>query len=646
MLRLERLDSDLPRLKPGSPAAYATAVALVGVSLVLRLWLARWVIEAPLMLFLPAIIAAAFIGGAAAGLLAVALSAAAAWWFLLSDDQLLVHVNSLALFVLVGLIVVVAIGALRRALSSVKRLNRTLISSEDRFRRMIESAPDAMVIADSGGRIALVNARTESLFGYRREELVGQPIEILISKPAAEGHRQHMAAYMARPTARPMGGALDLHGRRKDGTEVPVEISLSPLQTEDGMMVSSAIRDISQRRRIERELAKARQDEQAASRAKSDFLSSMSHELRTPLNAVIGFAQILEMEGNDALTARQREYLDYIRSGGEHLLKLVNEVLDLSKIEAGRLNLAIEPINAFDALEQIHQTMLPIADKAGIRFDLLLPEAIADVKADRLRLHQVLLNLVSNAIKYNRPDGRVTLTAHAASADRIEFVVTDTGLGISPERQKELFQPFQRLGAEHSAVEGTGLGLSLSRRLVEAMGGTIGLTSELGRGSRVWFELPGEAGTRRTGHSAAAAPAALPGPPTRTYSLLHIDDNPISIRLMESILRTLPQVEMMSAGTPQLGLEIAKAHRPDIILLDLHLPEMDGFQVLAKLKEMAETRDIPVLALTASAYPGDVKRGLTAGFFRYLTKPIDIKALFTAIDEALAQSSERRSAAG
>jgi protein-histidine pros-kinase len=646
MLPLERLDFDFPRLKPGSPAAYLMAVALVGVSLLLRLWLARWVDEAPLMLFLPAIIAAAFIGGAAAGLLAVALSAGAAWWFLLSDGQLLVHINSLALFVLVGFIIAVAIGALRRALSSVKRLNRTLSSSEERFRRMIESAPDAMVIADEKGRIALVNAQAETLFGYQRDELVGQPVEILIPKPAAAGHRAHMAAYMGRPTARPMGGALDLQARRKDGAEIPVEISLSPLQTESGMMVSSAIRDISQRRRIEHELVRARQEEQAASRAKSDFLSSMSHELRTPLNAVIGFAQILEMEGKDALTARQREYLDYIRGGGEHLLKLVNEVLDLSKIEAGRLNLAIEPVNVFDALEQIHQTMLPLADKAGIRFDLLPPEEIADVKADRLRLHQVLLNLVSNAIKYNRPGGRVALTARAAAGDRIEFVVTDTGLGISPERQKNLFQPFQRLGAEHSSVEGTGLGLSLSRRLVEAMGGAIGLTSELGQGSRVWFELPAEAGTRRTGHSAAAAPVVLPGPRTRTYSLLHIDDNPISIRLMESIIRTLPQVKMMSAGTPQLGLEIAKAHRPDIILLDLHLPEMDGFQVLAKLKEMPETRDIPVLALTASAYPGDVKRGLTAGFFRYLTKPIDIKALFTAIDEALIESSDQRSATG
>jgi PAS domain S-box-containing protein len=646
MLPLERLDHNFPRLKPGSPAAYATAVALVGVSLLLRLWLARWVAEAPLMLFLPAIIAAAFLGGGGAGLLAVALSAAAAWWFLLSDESFLVHLNSLALFVLVGVINVVAIGALRRAVSKVKRLNRTLTSSEERFRRMIESAPDAMVIADEQGRIALVNAQAEKLFGYQRNELIGQSVELLIPRPVAQGHRAHMAAYMARPTARPMGGALDLHGRRKDGTEIPVEISLSPLQTENGMMVSSAIRDISQRRRIEHELARARQEEQAASRAKSDFLSSMSHELRTPLNAVIGFAQILEMEGADILTARQREYLDYIRSGGEHLLKLVNEVLDLSKIEAGRLNLAVEPINVFDALEQIHQTMVPIADKAGIRFDLLLPEEIADVKADRLRLHQVLLNLVSNAIKYNRPGGRVAVTARAAADDRIEFVVTDTGLGISPQRQKDLFQPFQRLGAEHSAIEGTGLGLSLSRRLVEAMGGTIGLTSEPGQGSRVWFELPSEPGTQRTSHSAAAAPAVLPGAQARTYSLLHIDDNPISIRLMESIIRTLPQVRMMSAGTPQLGLEIAKAHRPDIILLDLHLPEMDGFQVLAKLKEMAETRDIPVLALTASAYPGDIKRGLTAGFFRYLTKPIDIKALFTAIDEALLESSERRSATG
>jgi protein-histidine pros-kinase len=643
MFSFDRLYLDLPRLKPGSWRAWLAAPALVAAALLLRLALDGWVDDASLMLFLPAIIAAAFLGGGRAGLLALALSAGA---WRLTWPAASVPFDALALFLLVGLVTVAAIGALRNAVSSVKRLNRTLADSEAKFRNLIESAPDAMVIADEKGRIALVNAQTERLFGYGREELIGQPVGILIPRPLADGHRRRMDAYMARPTTRAMGGTFDLHARHKDGREIPVEISLSPLWTEGGLLVSSAIRDVSARRAIERELAQARQEEQAASRAKSDFLSSMSHELRTPLNAVIGFAQILELEDEDSLTPRQREYVDYIRGGGEHLLNLVNEVLDLSRIEAGRLSLAIEPGNVFDALEQAHQAMAPLADKAGIRLDLHLPDESADVRADRLRLHQVLLNLVSNAIKYNRPGGRATLTARAAPGDRIEFVVTDTGIGIAPGRQKDLFQPFQRLGAEHSAIEGTGLGLSLSRRLVEAMGGTIGLTSEPGQGSRVWFELPAEPGTRRTGPSSAAAPILLPGPQSRTYTLLHIDDNPLSIRLMEGILRSLPQVKMMGASTPQLGLELARAHRPDIILLDLHLPEMNGFQVLAQLKEMAETRDIPVLALTASAYPGDVKRGLTAGFFRYLTKPIDIKLLFAAIDEALIESEGRREAAG
>lgn len=534
----------------------------------------------------------------------------------------------------VGLFVLI-VGA-RFLIIQLRRRQR----ADGRFRDLLEAAPDAMVIVDRQGRIALVNAQVEKLFGYGRGELLGKPVEMLMSEQYRAGHPALRDGFMAGPRKRPMGSGLDLHGRRKDGTEFPLEIGLSPLDTDDGVLVSATIRDISERKQAEAELIESRKAAEAASRAKSDFLSGMSHELRTPLNALIGFGQMLEMNRERTLTDSQREYVGYIISSGHHLLDLVNDVLDLAGIESGRLKLSIERVLIGDIFEQVRRTMSPLAQTAGISFQTILTDGPVAVRADHLRLRQVLINLVSNAIKYNRSGGAVTLTALSAAGGRVRCLVADTGIGIAPEHHKDLFQPFQRLGAKDIGVEGTGIGLALSRKLIKAMNGTIGFASEPGLGSTFWVDLPADAtGAAVAGTDGQALPLALPRASAGGYSLLYVEDNPASLRLMEHLLSTLPGVEMLSAPTPQLGLDLAIAHRPDVIVLDLNLPGMSGFDVLARLKALPATRDIPVLALTAAAFPGDTRKGMAAGFFRYITKPLDVNAFLVAVDEALMKAS-------
>ena len=441
--------------------------------------------------------------------------------------------------------------------------------------------------------------------------------------------------------------------QHRNPTGLPVEvefgdgrwISVRRQRTHDGGVVVVRT-DVTEVKRREAELMAARAEADAANQAKSEFLSRMSHELRTPLNAIIGFAQMLELDRQRSLSSEQREFCNFIISGGKHLLSLVSEVLDLARIEAGTLKLSLERVVVATSLDDVSHTMMPMAGKAEI--ELMVDQApdIPDVRADELRLRQILINLVSNAIKYNRPGGTVRLSAAHTDRGRVRFEVADTGIGISAEQQADLFQPFQRLGAEYTTVEGTGIGLAICKRLVEAMGGTIGFMSARGKGSTFWVELH-VAGARPAVKDAsdimqAAAPLATAG----GYRLLYVEDNPANLRLMEHLMAGLPNVSMLSAPTPQLGLDLAVAHKPDIIVLDLNLPGMSGYEVLARLKALPETNRIPVMALTAAALPRDIERGMAAGFFRYLTKPLDIKAFLVTIDEVLAGLGDRPAGRG
>jgi signal transduction histidine kinase/ActR/RegA family two-component response regulator len=373
-----------------------------------------------------------------------------------------------------------------------------------------------------------------------------------------------------------------------------------------------------------------------ASFAKNDFLSSMSHELRTPLNAILGFGQLLELA---ELDERDQDSVQHIVRAGRHLLELVNEVLDLSRIEAGRLTLSPEPVQVGEIVGEAVDLMRPSAAGRRISLDLDLLSCDVHIHADRQRLKQVLLNLLSNAVKYNRDGGEIQVSCATAPDDRVRISVHDTGPGIAAERLDALFEPFERLGAERTAVEGTGLGLALARQLIEAMGGTIGLDSRVGVGSTFWIELAVTespvAAFERIGGQARHAPARV----SEARSLLLIEDNLSNLTLIERILESRPHVTVLSAMQGGLGLDLARQHRPDLILLDLHLPDVPGDEILHRLRADPETQDIPVVVVSADATEGRIRRLKDAGALEYLTKPIDVRRLLEFVDAHLAAAS-------
>ncbi|MES2118166.1 MAG: response regulator [Pseudomonadota bacterium] len=409
---------------------------------------------------------------------------------------------------------------------------------------------------------------------------------------------------------------------------------------------------------LNKDLELARQQAERANQEKSTFLSHMSHELRTPLNAILGFAQILTSDKLPSTADEKQAFARHILQAGRHLLTLINEVLDLAKIESGAMTLSLEPVALARVFQECQAMIQPLATRRGI--ELRFPaRAPAHVLADRTRLKQVLINLLSNAVKYNRERGTVALDCVAAQAGRVRIAVRDTGAGLTAAQLELIFQPFNRLGQEGSSEEGTGIGLALTKRLMEAMRGQIGVASMVGVGSTFWVELPASDGglavvpelvafTPVPGlPEAAPLPAPEPaGPPTAPdgagHTLLYVEDNPANLQLIADLLRLRRGIHLLSATDGARGLELARQHRPQLILMDIHLNGMDGLETRRRLLADPDTAHIPVIAISASAMPDQVRHNMAAGFFRYLTKPIDVTAFTEAVDSALRLTAPTR----
>jgi len=534
-----------------------------------------------------------------------------------------------------------------RDITKRKRIEEALGQAEARARAhaelmedAIEALPDGFVVYNADTRKAISNRRFRELYAPNPanrdphatlDEVLRSAIRIGdIKLPDGMDADTWIRQRLEQHRLGVIDDVRETHGRW---------VRILERKTRDGRIVG-----------IHADITELKQAQAAAERAnlaKSEFLSRMSHELRTPLNAIIGFSQLLQLDRAGNLQPMQKEQIEHIHSGGQHLLNLINEVLDLSGIESGRINLSFESVPAAEIVADIHHTVAPLAGKAGITLTERVAPGIAAVRADRMRLRQILLNLASNAIKYNRAAGSVELSASLNADGSVRFSVSDTGLGIALERQGEVFQPFQRLGAEHSRVEGTGIGLAIAKRLSEAMRGSIGFASTPGQGTRFWIDLPADSAPAATAPAAKPEPGLPARPALRGRTVLYVEDNPANLKLVETIVSTVGNLAFLSAPTPHLGLELAAAHKPDVIILDINLPEMNGFEVLARLQAMPETASIPVLALSAAAMPRDVQVGIAAGFYRYLTKPLDVQILLAAIAEALdGKSPPRRVAAG
>jgi len=632
------------------------------------------------------------------------------------------------------------------------------------FRELVDAAPDGILVTGQDDTILLVNAEVVRMFGYPRDELVGKPVHLLVPERFRARHPAHVQRFHDAPRLRPMGSGLELFGRRRDGSEFPVEISLSPIHHGGQRLVVAGIRDVTEHRKIEREVKRAnaylvsavdaiqdafalfdeddrvvlvnsasrqllggslagaivgrRFDEvlpdalaagvfdfsdetreallqrwlayhrepsgtlevrtgrgrylrviarktpehgtvslmmdvtddvlreaelRSASAAKTEFLSSMSHELRTPLNAVLGFAQLLERDRKQPLSERQHERLQHVLHGGEHLLRLIDDVLDLSRIESGRVSMSCEPVVVRDVLAEVMTTLEPMAARARVSLGLAaIPASLPRVLADRTRLAQILMNFGSNAIKYGRPDGHATFetTDHGA---RVRITVVDDGIGIPADKRSKLFEPFQRAGQETGPIEGTGIGLVISKRLAGMMHGGVGFTSEPEVGSRFWVEIPicRDAAAELGAASRAASPGSPLTAPGTAHKVVYVEDNPSNIAFMRELVDDLARVELLTAPTAEIGLPLIRAHRPAVVIMDINLPGMSGFDAVKQLQQWPETRAIPIVGLSAAALLRDVMRAGESGFYRYLTKPVKVAELIAVLEELLVDPAQQ-----
>jgi len=546
---------------------------------------------------------------------------------------------------------------------------------------IFNSANFSSIATDAQGVIQIFNVGAERMLGYQAEEVVDK------ITPAGISDIQEMIARAATlsleldttitpgfealvfKASRGIEDIYELTYIRKDGSRFPAIVSVTALRDAEDKIIGYLLigTDNTARKQVEAkqalldqhlreqqhmleeaniELKNAKAAAEKANLAKSEFLSSMSHELRTPLNAVLGFAQLMASEAPPP-SPSQTQSIDQILQAGWYLLRLINEILDLAMIESGKVTMSREAMSLTDVLQDCHAMIEPQAQKRGIHMTFPHFDNLFYVHADRIRVKQVMVNLLSNAIKYNRAGGGVVVHCAMSGEDRVRVSVTDTGVGLAPEQLSHLFQPFNRLGQETSTEEGTGIGLVVTKQLVELMGGVIGVESSVGVGSIFWVELPASSAPELIfNHSGDFTmeqdPAAQESAPQRT--LLYVEDNPANLALIEQLIARRSDLKLLTAVDGHSGIELARRRQPDLILMDINLPGMSGFDALKILREDTSTAHIPVLALSANAIPHDIEKGLEAGFFHYLTKPIKVHEFMAALDVALQYVAEHDSA--
>lgn len=536
----------------------------------------------------------------------------------------------------------IGVASMVRDITLQKATEIALHDSEEKFRSIVQTTAEGYWLIDPVTKKVLeVNPALCRMLGYTESQVLCMTPLDFVNEDNAKTLKRHTSALSGADHQ-----AYDVVLTKKDGSELHAHFEASVIRNKEGHPWAefAFVMDITRHVQIEHELRNAIDVADSANQAKSEFLSSMSHELRTPLNGILGFAQLLEYSPSTPLTEMQKDHTDQIIKSGNHLLGLIDQVLELAKIEAGKVSLSLESLPICAVCEESTPLIKTMADKKGIT--LIQDRGNCEkvhVRADHTRLTQVFLNLLSNAVKYNRDGGSITVATHVTNSGMVHIAVTDTGLGIPEDKQGGIFQPFERLGQEASNIEGTGIGLTVTRELIHLMNGKIGFESEVGKGTTFWFEVPQvheKALDDQRGQVSKlmAMPNDLDialGDAERTYVILYVEDNPANLVLMEQIIDIVPNLKLISAPTAELGIEMATSHRPDLTLMDINLPGMSGIEALADLKKQATTCDIPVIAVTAAAMPDQIEMGMQQDFLTYVTKPIQVDSFLKTLREAL-----------
>jgi PAS domain S-box-containing protein len=539
------------------------------------------------------------------------------------------------------------------AIDAELRRRESLLKTDILQHAILTSANFSIIATDEKGIIQLFNTGAERMLGYLAAEVVNRcnpndfhdPLEVVAR---AQTLSQELSVNIAPgfealvfKASRGIEDSYELTYVCKDGSRFPAVLSITALRDDYEEIVGYLLigADNSVRKKFEFDLQHAMAVAEKANLAKSDFLSSMSHELRTPLSAILGFAQLMESSAPPPSVQQQRS-IDQILQAGWYLLELINEILDLALIESGKLSLSVEPVSLIEIMHECQAIIEAQALKRKVTVTFPLLENQYFIRADRTRVKQVLINLLTNAIKYNRVGGSVSVYYSTITAERIRICVKDSGEGLAADKVVQLFQPFNRLGQETSGKEGTGIGLVVSKRLVELMGGEIGVESTVGVGSVFWMELNL---TEQRKISAAKSKTIIQSKvksDTRLQTLLYVEDNPANLLLVENLVARRSNIHLLSAKDGHEGIAIAREMLPDVILMDINLPGISGIKAMQILSEDPKTRHIPVIALSANAMPRDIEKGLEAGFIRYLTKPIKVDPFMETLDMVLSLSKK------